>query len=177
MHEMTLKKWLALGLAMIIAAPAWASLDVARQGVPDAELAGEARFRVLFWNVYDAALYAPEGDYRADAPFALSLTYLRDFTSDQIVGRTMAEIERQPDVDAASLAPWREQLSALIPDVQKGMTITGLRDSTGRAQFYLGVELLGTIQDTELSRRFFDIWLGEHTSAPEFQQALLRTGG
>ena len=43
-------------------------------------LLGEGRLRVLFWEIYDASLYATNGVYDPEKPFALSLTYLRGFS-------------------------------------------------------------------------------------------------
>lgn len=163
-----------MAAALVISGPSLANINVARSTMPDAELAGEARMRVFVWNVYDAALFAPEGEYRADEPFALSLSYLRAFTADQIIDRTMVEIEQQPGVDPARLPVWRAALAQVIPDVERGVTITGLRDGQGYASFYRGEELLGVVEDAEFSRRFFDIWLGENTSNPSFRQALLQ---
>ncbi len=45
--------------------------------VPGAALVGSARMRVMFWDVYDANLFAPAGEWQPGQPFALSLDYLR----------------------------------------------------------------------------------------------------
>jgi hypothetical protein len=57
---------------------AMADLRTARIAVPDAELVGQGRLKFLFWNVFDASLYAPDGTWSRDEPFALSVPYLRD---------------------------------------------------------------------------------------------------
>jgi len=157
---------------VLFSLPAAADLELVDTYVPNAELAGEARMRVLVWDVFDAELYAPEGEYDPSSPFALSLSYLREFTSEQIVARSMSEIERQGPLDSTTRELWRGELAQLIPDVEPGMTIVGVRDATGRAHFYLGQEKLGTVEDPNFSRKFFNIWLGAETSNPAFQRAI-----
>ncbi|TNE61539.1 MAG: hypothetical protein EP341_00660 [Sphingomonadales bacterium] len=164
----------ALSMFLVVVSwPAAASLDLVQSYVPEAELAGEARMRVLIWNVFDAALYAPEGEYDPDAPFALSLSYLRDFTSDQIVTRSLHEMARQGPLDPQLREQWRVELAGIIPNVGPGVTIVGVRDSQGHAHFFLGREWLGTVADPDFSQRFFNIWLGPETSSPAFQRAML----
>ena len=36
-------------------------------------LGGEARLKVLIWEVYDSALFTPSGRWQGDAPYRLSL--------------------------------------------------------------------------------------------------------
>ncbi|HCD79966.1 MAG TPA: hypothetical protein DEQ81_08050, partial [Alphaproteobacteria bacterium] len=53
-----------------------AQAEVLDRLVPDAELVGEARFKVMFFKIYDAQLYAPNGRYSAGNPYSLRLHYL-----------------------------------------------------------------------------------------------------
>jgi hypothetical protein len=158
---------------ILLSWPASADVETVASHIPDAALAGEARMRVLIWDVFDATLYAPEGEYNPAQPFALSLSYLRTFTSEQIVNRSISEIERQGPLDPATRDRWRGELSRIIPDVAPGMTVIGVRDAAGRAHFYLDDDQLGVVDDPEFSSRFFNIWLGPETSNPGFQRAML----
>ena len=139
------------------------------------KLVGEARLKVMFWNVFDAALYSEAGTYDQHAAFALRLTYLRSLKSEQIVEKSMEEIRRLATVDipAVSLKNWERQLGNIIPDVSTGMSITGVRTSEGFTRFYLDDELIGNIDDSEFAEMFFSIWLGERTAEPEFRAKLL----
>ena len=51
-------------------------------------LVGEARLRVLLWEVYDSALYTPSGRWLGAGPYQLSLTYLRDIPVEQLIKET-----------------------------------------------------------------------------------------
>jgi hypothetical protein len=46
--------------------------------VPESyRLVGAGRLSVLFWDIYNIQLWAPDGQYRPDQPFALELRYLK----------------------------------------------------------------------------------------------------
>lgn len=158
---------------MLIAQSAMAIATPVLQLVPEASLVGEGRLQMMLWDIFDARLYAPHGSYDSEKPFALSLTYLRRIDSEEIVDNSIKELKAQASVDPQTLARWKTELSVIFPDVDKGTTITGVRDAQGLAHFYRGDNLIGQIRDAELSVRFFDIWLGEATSQPVLRKQLL----
>ena len=141
--------------------------------VPGAEPVGSGRFSVLFWDVYAATLFAPEGKWQANSPYALSLTYLRDFDGEDIASRSVKEMRRQSGVSRADLDRWLPLMRDLFPDVTSGDTLTGVYLDNGSARFYLNGSLLGDINAPGFASRFFAIWLGEQTSEPEFRNKLL----
>ncbi len=149
------------------------SSSLERAWIPDAVLLGQSRLRVLFWEIYDASLYATKGVYDPEKPFALSLTYLRGFSGSDIARRSVDEIRRQGFADETVLASWMAQLDAIFPDVVEGDQIIGISQPSEETRFILNGVLIGTITDQNLSRRFFDIWLSEKTSEPDMREALL----
>jgi len=124
-------------------------------------------------SAVDAELYAPNGQYNKQQPFALSLTYLRKLKGTKIVESTLSELRAQGMQDEASLADWSNQLQTIFPDVAKGSNITGVRDSAGHTVFYCDDSACGSVSDENFTNRFFDIWLGKATSKPEFRKKLL----
>ena len=138
------------------------------------QLVGEARLKFAFWKVFDAALYSETGRYDSKAPFALELTYLRALKSEKIVDKSMQEIRRltSSSITAGQLKVWRQRLSDMIPDVSKGMSITGIRTPEGYTEIYVGDTRKGSIDDTNFTDAFFAIWLGEDTAEPEFRAKL-----
>ena len=144
-----------------------------RLGRWDLILVGESRLSFLFWDVYDASLYASDGIYHPDKPFALSLRYLRDFSGSDIAGRSIEEIRQQGLSDTLILNLRREQFKATFLDVVAGDEIIGIHGSFEGASFFLNGALIGNIPNTTLSRRFFDIWLSEKTSEPEMRELLI----
>ena len=168
----SIKTCLSFISAMMVALTAHGS-SLERAWIPDAVLLGQGRLRVLFWEIYDASLYATNGVYDPEKPFALSLTYLREFAGSDIARRSIEEIRRQGFADETTLASWMEQLDAIFPDVVEGDQIIGISRPSEETRFILNGALIGTITDQNLSRRFFDIWLSESTSEPDMREALL----
>jgi hypothetical protein len=136
-------------------------------------LVGSGQMQFLLWSVYDATLYAPQGHWRAQPPYALTLRYHRAFQGADIATRSAHEIEQLSQTTAASLQRWKQQMQDLFPDVQPTDTITGVYTTSGAAIFYHNGKRLGQIADPEFSRRFFGIWLHPDTSEPELRRQLL----
>ena len=63
--------------------------------VPAARRVGKARFKVIFFKIYDAELFAPDGRFDRAGPYALRLTYLINAKKDRIVSQTVKEMKRQ----------------------------------------------------------------------------------
>ena len=158
---------LSLGATLVYAST---TRNAALEGL---DLVGEARMQVLFWNIYDARLYAPDGNFDADASFALSLTYLRDLQGEKIAERSVQEMRKQGFSDERTLARWYEELALMIPDVGDGNEIVGVADAEGSTQFYFDGELIGAFDEPEFTKAFFAIWLDERTSEPQFRAQLL----
>jgi len=162
-----------LAAALLWPVASGANPIVAKRYVPDAQKIGDGVLSYLFWDVYKATLYAPGAGWRPDAPFALSLDYMRDLKGRDIAARTIDEIREQGFTDEAKLSDWAARLAELFPDVAEGDSLTAVRDTAGRTVFYSDAKRIGMIDDPAFSRRFFDIWLGEKTSEPKLRRALL----
>ena len=93
-------------LLALVALPTMARGEVMRDFVPDAALVGKARFQVLFFKIYDAALYAPKGVYDRRAPYALRLTYLINGKKDRIIKQTVKEMKRQRAASDSTIEGW-----------------------------------------------------------------------
>lgn len=158
---------------LLAAVPARADLGPASRLVPSAELVGQGRLTFFGFRIFDAELYAPDGVYASGKPFALKLTYLRNFSGDSIAERSIDEIRRQGYANQVKLADWDAKMRSIFPDVSPGQSITGVRDTAGRTVFYSGSRRLGTIDDPEFARRFFSIWLGNNTQDPDLRARLI----
>ena len=160
---------------LLSSVPTSAQTSAVENTLNSPQLIGEGRLKILFWNVYDAALYSNTGTYDNDEPFALELTYLRAVKGKKIVDTTMDEISRlaTTDISAERLQKWRQQLNSTIPDMKAGMTITGVRTSEGSTEIYVENEKIDTIDDPVFTDDFFAIWLSEKTSEPGLRTKLL----
>ncbi len=140
--------------------------------IENPQLVGQGQYHRLFWQIYEAGLYANQGIHQPEEDFALLLEYSRDLSGSAIVEKSIELIIAQGVDDPEKLEKWERFLDQVIPNVSEGDQITGIRTENG-AYFYFNGELSGQTPDTEFSDYFFAIWLGEDTPAPDLRQALL----
>jgi hypothetical protein len=159
-------------LAIIGVTPAYATEQIT-QYVPQAEKVGHGRLSVMLWDVYDASLYAPQGQWDKEKPFALHLSYLRDIPGKKIADRSVEEIRNQGFRDEVRLADWHAQMVKIFPDVNENTSLTGVYTEKKETVFFDGNKEIGRIKDPQFGQYFFDIWLGEKTTAPDLRQKLL----
>lgn len=176
---------LAVAVVMVVAGaaiPAAAVDDPAappsfvQQALPAAALLGRGQMRFLGLRIYDARLWVGPQFKAADFgvhPLALELKYHRAFKGTAIAQRSIDEIRRQGELAPALAQHWQKALTALLPDVQPGDRLTGLYQPGQGMQLWRGELLLGSIDDAELARSFFAIWLSPRTSEPSLRSALL----
>lgn len=171
-----LKNVIRVTLAFVIfsVSPAYA-LEHIQGFVPNAQKVGEGRLTYIVWDVYDATLYAPEGAWSDNKPFALQLSYLRSFKGKKIADRSAEEIRGQGFTDEVKIATWHAQMSKIFPDVNEGVSLTGVYTYTGETIFYRDNTKIGRIKDPKFSKAFFGIWLNEKTTAPNLRRKLLGT--
>lgn len=146
---------------------------VVQSHVPNAQPVGTGRLSVLFWDVYDATLYAPNAVWNPAQPHALHIVYFREIEGGDIAERSADEMRKQGFADEAKLAEWQKKMAGIFPDVHKGSQLTAIYTAQKSTDFYEGDKRIGSIKDPEFSRRFFDIWLAETTSEPELRRKLL----
>lgn len=170
MRRLSLIILMALWTGPALANAAPAKVDAL---VPDAQIVGTARLTFMLWEVYDAILYAPGGQWQKTCPFALKLTYLRDLKGADIADRSVQEMRKQGVRDEVQLAAWHSQMRDIFPDVREGVSLTGICNEQGETVFLENDKPIGTIRDKKFSQRFFDIWLGEGTSEPALRKKLL----
>lgn len=142
-----------------------------------ARLQGQGRLRFLGLRVYDARLWiaaasAATADWAA-VPLALELLYARSLEGIKIAERSLAEMQRQGEIEAAKAARWLGAMKQVFPDVQPGDRITGLHLPGLGARFFVNGQLKGDVRDAEFARLFFGIWLSSRTSEPALRDALL----
>ncbi|MEY2681970.1 MAG: hypothetical protein RIQ66_531, partial [Pseudomonadota bacterium] len=106
-------------------------------------------------------------------PFALELTYARDFNGSSIAERSIDEIKRLGIGSAEQHQAWRSRMQAIFPNVRSGDRIRGIHRPGSGASFTLNDKPIGSIDDAEFARAFFAIWLDPKTSEPSLRKELL----
>jgi hypothetical protein len=168
-----LYKNVVLLLAVFLAPWASASVpEVVRTSVPVAHQVGASRVSVLVWDIYDIYLYAPEGEFDPDNPYALHLEYLRPIKGGLIAEKSVEEMRKQ-GVSEVKLAAWYVQMKEIFPDVDRGTELTGIFENGEPTRFYSGDMLIGQVVDPEFGPAFSLIWLGEKSSRPDLRKELI----
>lgn len=145
-------------------------VTAAATGLP---LRGQGDYKWLFLHIYEAKLWAEQGDNIYSRPLLLELKYSRNFKGKDIVEQSIKELTNagSPKLDKEN---WRERLLKIFPDVKEGDVIQAKYDPENGVVFSLNLtKELGRISDLQSSKTFLDIWLGENTSAPELRRILL----
>lgn len=169
-----LLKLLVLSLSLSLSLGASAnSMTVLSNYMSQPQKVGEGRLNFMFWQVYDASLFATEGKWQQKKPFALSLTYLRELQGDKIADKSIEEIRHQGFNNELKMATWHQLLKHIFPNVEEGTVLTGIFTEDKRTVFYLADEKIGEINDPDFGELFFNIWLGNNTSAPKLRKQLL----
>jgi hypothetical protein len=171
---------LVLAVPVLVAAASAAAVEDSREPgshiralLPKAQMVGAGHYTWFGFQVYGAALFADNARYVEGAPFALELTYARDFKGAAIADRSIDEIRKLGMGDEAELEKWLRVLTGLIPDVRRGDTLTGVAANGRPAHFFHNGKPLGAIADERLRQAFFAIWLDPRTSAPGLRSRLI----
>lgn len=149
------------------------SADVVMRQIPNVKKVGEGQLSIAFWDIYAATLYAPNGQWNPQKPYALSILYFRDIEGKDIADRSVEEIKNQGFSDTARLEDWRNQMRDVFPNVTDGTELIALFIPNTKTIFYQNGTRIGVIKDPLFGQCFSDIWLSEKTSEPALRNALL----
>ncbi|MBT1064988.1 chalcone isomerase family protein [Bowmanella sp. Y26] len=148
------------------------SFSLLASPVSELQLIGQAKLRVWFWDVYESALYSQNGVYQAgDYPQALSITYLRDIKSADLINATREQWQRQ-GLWSEQAQDWLDQLTAIWPDIRRGDTLVLKVSQEGVSHFYFNNAAIGQIEPPAFANAFLAIWLSNDTEYPELRAQL-----
>ncbi|MDP9127922.1 MAG: chalcone isomerase family protein [Pseudomonadota bacterium] len=122
---------------------------------------GSGNYRKLGFKVYTATLWAPEGVWSAEKPFALEVVYARKLSRDTVFDAVMEDIRDQGVADEATLKRWEGVLTAAIPAVEENDTIIAVSRPGKQALLFHNGTQIASIDEKPLSNAFFNIWLGD----------------
>jgi len=161
--------------ATAIFAPAPAAADEAwRAALPQAQPLGGGDLTWFGLRIYNATLWAAQRPFDGTQPFALQLSYYRSIRRTRLVSTSMDEIRRlNHSVPAATLARWQGLLANTFVDVVAGDQLVGVYQPGRGMQLYDSHHLLAQLDDAELARAFFDIWLHPDTRDQGLRRQLL----
>ena len=134
---------------------------------------GQGTLTKLWIHAYDATLWTDASTWSMDAPFALSLRYGTDFNKEELVSRSIQEMQRSGALSAEQVASYTQQLGAIFSNVNEGDIITALYMPGKGARFFYNGKPSGTIKDQAFAQQFIDIWMSPNTSEPKLRNTLL----
>jgi hypothetical protein len=140
----------------------------------DFKLLGEAKFSVLFWDIYQSRLLTSDGQYPLSHHCQSSLfeiQYLRDISKQELLDNTLAQWQHLA-IDKAEYMLYLTVLENIWPDIKAGDQLT-LLSRANRTVFYFNQKKIAEIESEEFADLFLRIWLDENTSEPELRTQLL----
>lgn len=143
---------------------------------PSWQSIGSAKLTVLWFDIYQAELSSPLGNYEPKQPFKLSLTYLREFSSDSLIKETIKQIENLKQLDQKTWLIkkeiWGNKLKTIWPDVKANDRISFISDKQQHAHFFFNGTFVGSIEDPTFTNQFSAIWLSLNSEYPELGKQL-----
>ncbi len=131
------------------------------------ELVGSTRFSVLWFDIYDAALYSETGSYQfGQQPLRLTLNYLRDISAQQLLNETRKQWKDIPNLDKQKREQWLTQLEKIWPDIREKEQLSFILYNDDKGEFRISEETLGIIDSPGFARAFINIWIGPHSQFP-----------
>ncbi|MES2604588.1 MAG: DUF2878 family protein [Pseudomonadota bacterium] len=147
------------------------SLPLRAQAAETWPVIGNATFRVLWHDIYDATLQSPVADFGFPGqPFSLTLRYYRSIRASRIVDTTLDQWSRQ---QLRAPPAWRNSLAAAIPEVMAGDVLRLEVPAAGPAMLVHNDKVIASFDDEAFVTALAGIWLGEGTSNPVFRKQLL----
>ena len=139
----------------------------------DLKKVGEAKLKVLFWDVYNSSLYSKTGEYQAEQfPQALKINYLRDIDAEDLIERTQDEWEKL-GIKQVTFSQWIPLLTNIFPDIKKGDTLLLRVSENQQSEFFFNGKTIGKITDQTFGKSFLRIWLDEKCSYPKVRNKLI----
>jgi hypothetical protein len=136
---------------------------------------GTASLTWLFLTAYDASLWTDAPAWSMDTTFALTITYRMSFTREELVERTLEEMQRvSPGLQRAALTGFGTSLTKAFQNVDSGDRITALLVPGAPVRFFHNGKPTHQIAGVEFAEAFFGIWLSPRTSDPDVRAGLLR---
>jgi len=136
-------------------------------------LIGSATLKFLRMKVYDISLWSVEPKFSYSKPFAIQIKYNLNFSSQDLVKRSIAEIERLHELTGEEKKSYAKDLAIIFRSVKKGDEKLAIFSPEKGVKMLYNNELTGVISDPKLARLFVDIWLDERGSYPEVTRKLL----
>ncbi len=152
-------------------------LAVAANPVANLDKVGSAKLKVLLWNIYESALYSPNGDFAGIEPgLALEIEYKRNISKTAFIDYTREEWQKQ-SLYSSDSEQWLSSLRQIFPSVRKGDRLVLKVTDSLTSEFYFNDEFIGAVANANFTHEFLAIWLSEQSSYPDLRNQLIGKAG
>ena len=136
-------------------------------------LIGQADLKNLALKVYHIELWSEAKNFSYDKKFAIRIVYDVNVAKDNLLKKSMAEIESLHVLSDQDKKNYALQLEKILTEIKKGdEKVTLFNPAQGIETFYNG-KPNGKISDPKLARFLVDIWLDERGSHPDITRKIL----
>lgn len=136
------------------------------------KLVGEAKFSVLFWDIYEAQLFNNTGVFSGvKPPLQLHLTYLIDIKGKDLAKETRNQWQKMNIYDLAD-EDWLNKMETVFPDITENDSLTFFFNLDKSASLHCNNQLIHQFKTSPQISKFLDIWLSDKTSHPKLKDKL-----
>lgn len=122
---------------------------------------GDGTYRKFGFSVYRATLWAANKAWNPNRPYALELNYTRSVSQETLADTVIDDIHGQNVTDEETFKRWEKYLRDTLPAVEDGDTMIGVAVPGKKSYLYFNGKEIAQLNDPELSKAFFAIWLGD----------------
>ncbi|MFQ3196782.1 MAG: hypothetical protein ACI8R9_002218 [Paraglaciecola sp.] len=134
---------------------------------------GQAKLKILFWDVYQSTLYSQDGRYvESQLPVALKIHYLRDIDAKELVEKT-ADEWRKLGLPSEQTQPWLTRLGLIWPDIKKNDELLLVVNQDHSSVFFFNQIPIENITNAKFGSSFLRIWLDQNSSYPTLRKQLI----
>ncbi len=182
------KRWMAVGVCLLLASPAW-GMSIKGVKLPDSiradgqtlVLNGAGIRTQFFFNVYVGALYLPAKVRNAkqimasSMPKRISMHFLLGGIGRSLItaGWTDAFENELPAGEMKQLKSRLKKFNAMFRDVSEGDQYTFDFLGNGSTVVALNHHPIGSIKGSDFQRALLGIWLGKRPDDPDLKRAML----
>lgn len=170
-----MKRLLFILAALLVAGGALAgpAPEPLKEVAPEWREIGSAKMRWFGLHIYDITLWSAAARFDEKQPYALNIQYARNIPGENLASTSIDEMKKLGFRDEAQLTRWHAALNKVFPDVKPGEQILGIHLPGTGARFFHQGKATGSLDDAQLARAFFAIWMDEKTSEPALRAKLL----
>ena len=139
--------------------------------LPDYKFIGKAKYKYLFWDIYDASLVSETGDFD-NKKFALILNYNKKISKESVIEETINELKKQRQYDEDEIKDLNILLNNTFKNIEVNDTFIAIKQNNIAMFYFEGEKVLET-KDQNFISVFFNIWLRKDSQDPEFTKTLL----